>query len=420
MKRESHSVASGLQTFMTDAGWCWFQDPRAVIHEGTLYTGGVQGNGSGSAVVGRYDLEAGIVLGRDIVHREFDCDDHNAPVFYVRPDGRMLTVYARHHRDNRHCYRISEPGEPLVWGEERVFRHDYPGGGNVTYMNLFKLQAEDKLYNFYRGIGWNPCYMTSCDEGETWGEPTHFIRSDFSARPYARYASDGVDTVHVLFTDAHPRDFGNRIYYAAFRGGKYYRANGALIKDLQADGPLRPSEAERIGTTGSGEPRGDSDPANSAWASSIVLDASGKPHVAYSLHLGPQDLRFRVAHFDGTRWQDREVAFAGRCLYPSESSYTGGITLDPVDPFRCVISTDVDPSTGETSGSRHEIYSTRIGPADDVSTLKWEPLTAGSDLRNIRPVIVNDAKRRVTLWMRGRYDSFTDYETNIVGLVEAR
>lgn len=50
---------------------------------------------------------------------------------------------------------------------------------------------------------------------------------------------------------------------------------------------------------------------------------------------------------------DREVAFAGTCLYPRESSYTGLITLDPEDAQSVYISTDVDPSTGVSTGGTH-------------------------------------------------------------------
>lgn len=32
---------------MYNAGWCWFQDPRAIIQDGKLVIGSVAGNGIG-------------------------------------------------------------------------------------------------------------------------------------------------------------------------------------------------------------------------------------------------------------------------------------------------------------------------------------------------------------------------------------
>jgi hypothetical protein len=99
----------------------------------------------------------------------------------------------------------------------------------------------------------------------------------------------------VSYTDGNPRQYGNSIYYARFRAGAFYRADGSRIKTLK-DGPLRPSEAERV-FAGSGEPgRGASLSApRSAWTSSIALDAQGNPHIGYTLYVSNTDHRYRVA-----------------------------------------------------------------------------------------------------------------------------
>lgn len=115
--------AHGFTVFMQEGGWCWFQDPRAIIHKGKLFLGSVRGNGTGPALVGVYDLEARKALGTVVMRDNFDRDDHNSPVFHARPDGSILAMYARHHRDTRHHYRISDPENPLQWGEEMTFDH---------------------------------------------------------------------------------------------------------------------------------------------------------------------------------------------------------------------------------------------------------------------------------------------------------
>lgn len=406
--------------FMREGGWCWFQDPRAIIHRNHLFVGAVQGNASGPALVGVYDLDARAPIGTVTLRDNFKRDDHNSPVFHVRPDGSVLAVYAYHNNNKTHYYRISEPGNPLRWSDELTFEHDYPNAGNVTYMNLVAPGENGTLYNFFRGIDFNPCYITSTDHGKTWGNPTHFIQSELEGRhrPYVRYAGGDNGTVHLSFTDGHPRNFGNNIYYAAFRDGRFFLADGTPVNTVPQGKPLRPSQADLI-YRGSGEPgtRADLSAPRSAWTSSIAIDSAGHPHIAYSLYLSNADHRYRLASWDGTRWIDREIAYAGGCLYDRESSYTGLVSLDPTDPSTVVISSDCDPATGKPH-SNHEIYRARINNTDDISSIRWTPVTRNSPVRNIRPLVVRDGKRRVILWNRGDFRTYTDYQLDTVGTIE--
>jgi hypothetical protein len=415
--------ASELTTFMEDGGWCWYQDPRAIIHDGELFIGAVKGNGTGPALVGVYDLEKDQPLGTVLMHDGFDRDDHNSPAFHIRPDGSVLAVYAKHSRELVHYSRISDLSDPLKWSEEVVHERTFTNPKDrVTYMNLYELRSEGKLYNFFRGINYNPTFVTSADHGKTWSEPVHFFQNEVGGRhrPYPRYTSNGKDTVYVSITDAHPRNYGNSLYYFEFRNGNFYKADGTLIKNLAADGPLLPSEADKIyiGSETQEKPEGYESVPNSAWTSSIAVDRAGCPHIGYTLYLSNNDHRYRIASWNGTEWIDREVAFSGKCLYERESSYTGLISLDPLDPTVVFISTDVNPATGEDTGGKHEIYRARIQPDDDISTIQWEAVTKNSPVRNIRPVILRDGDTRVVLWQRGEFNTYTDYDLDTVGFVE--
>jgi hypothetical protein len=264
--------------------------------------------------------------------------------------------------------------------------------------------------------------VTSVDQGQTWGGAKHFIQSEVAGRqrPYVRLAGNGVDRVHVSFTDAHPRNYGNSIYYALFRNGKFYKADGSLIKDFEQGEPLRPSEADLVfkggGESGRGKHGGSADRA--AWTSSIVYDVHGHPHIGYSLYLSNTDHRYRIASWDGKKWIDREVAFAGKCLYERESSYTGLITLDPIDPTYVVISTDVDPTSGEDHGGKHEVYRGKVQIGDSTESIKWEAITKDSPVRNIRPVIVRHEDLRAVLWNRGEFVSYANYQLDTIGFLE--
>ena len=409
-------------TFMKDGGWCWYQDPRAIIADGKLIVGGIDGQ-NGDVKVSIYDLAENKDLGTVMLHEKFEADDHNAPAFYARPDGSILAVYAKHANDHFHYYSISDPDDYTTWGEEQRFEHHYQGGWGITYMNLYYMEDEGLLYNFFRdGETINPGYITSDDHGETWGNRTHLITDELGwDRPYARYYKMDANTVGISFTDAHPRQYGNNLYYAAFRDGAFYKADGSKVKDL-ADGPLKPSEAELIyrGSETKDKPAGFDSVPNSAWCCAMASDAKGRPVQGYTLFNSDDDHRYRMAFWNGKRWVDREIAYGGSCLYHAESSYTGLLSIDPTDASKVAISTDVDPSTGTSLDGPHEIYVADIRSGSRPKTIRWMPITKDSKVRNIRPILVAGDGYRVLVWLRGNYRTYTDYDCDVVGIVLER
>ena len=405
-------AAPAVRRFARNGGWCWFQDPRAIIHNGKLIVGSVSGSGSqaGDVRCSVCDLKAGSDLGTFVLHPKLQSDDHNAPAFYARPDGRILAVYA-YHTSPAHYYRISEPDDPTRWGPEQAFKHPH----SISYMNLYYHPPDDTLYNFYRDTmgTYCPAYLTSRDHGQTWEIGGQLIAHGLSGRhrPYPRYSADS-QWIYVCFTEAHPQEYpaGCGIYFAKFRGGKFYKADGTIIKDLARGGPLRPGEAEQVLA---GEPD------RSAWTSSISTDAAGRIFIAYSVRRSPSDHRFRYACWDGKRWHNYPVAYAGAGLYPHAYDYTGLITIDPTLPGRVYFATNVDPTHGtcNTSGKHEMVEATT---ADLGRTWKFMPLTRNSPVTNMRPVCVVGQEHVAVLWMRGRYSTYVDFDTDIVGFIRRR
>lgn len=419
-KSVTPKVDSPIITFMPDGGWCWYQDPRALIHHGKLILAGLSGR-SGDVKISVYDLEAGKNLGTVVLHEKFERDDHDVPALYARPDGSILAMYAKHAKENVHYYRISDPEDYMKWGPEQRFVHDFKHQTGVTYMNLYYMKDQGLLYNFFRdGPTFNPSFMTSADHGDTWGNRTHFIADGLGGRnrPYARYLQRDANTVGVSFTEGHPRNYGNSLYYADFRNGAFYKVDGTKIKDLAA-GPLLPSDAEKIylGAETWEKPKGSESVPNSAWTCAAAIDSHGFPHLGYTVYLSDSDHRFRLATWNGTTWDDREIAHAGKCLYQKESSYTGLMAFDPESPERIVISSDVDPTNGKNSGGVHEIYAADVGLKGSVTTIQWSPLTAGSRHRQIRPIFVAAEGYKVLLWLSGPWNTYIDYQSDAVGMI---
>lgn len=376
--------------------------------------------------MGIYDLEKEKHLGVAVLDVGFEADDHNSPVFYARSDGRILAFWAMHGKENKHYYSISDKDNYLVWSEKKVYTHNFERSG-VTYMNLYQIENQGLLYNFFRdGPTYNPAFITSADNGDTWSKnSTHFIADEVKGRnrPYARYTQINNNRVGVSFTDGHPRRYGNSLYYAEFDGTDFYNVDGSKIKDLD-DGALRTGEAEKI-YTGSEvhdvKPEGYGSVPNAAWTCAIADDKHDHPHIAYTLYNSNIDNRFRLATWTGKEWNDREIAYAGECLYPREASYTGLMALDPDEPENIVISSDVAPSTGKSLGGKHEIYMANVKPNDNTETIDWQQITFNSSYKNIRPIIVSGDGYKVLLWLGGKpWRTFKDYESDVMGYVLER
>jgi hypothetical protein len=175
-----------------------------------------------------------------------------------------------------------------------------------------------------------------------------------------------------------------------------------------------------------------------AWTMDLELAPDGSPVTVFSVQRGGAafrgkrgadgdgtDHRYHYARFDGSRWVQHEMAFAGSRLYANEDDYTGLAAIDPQDPNVVVISTNADPVSGAplistADGRRHwELYRGRT--ADGGATWTWTALTKNSTRDQLRPIIPSHpGGPRILLWLAGDLKTFTDYRLDVCALVEAR
>ena len=429
-----------IVTFNDDGAWSWFQDERAIVDSGKLIIGSVAAGTNdqsrkGDIEVISYDIGAGSKKLFQLHDRLLDAggayDDHNSPALLVRPDGRLLAVYSMHGPENRFYYRIStRPHDATSWQPERAFTPSE--SSRITYSNLHYLSKENKgrgrVYNFYRGFNdsYKPSYAYSDDWGETWIAGNIFIDvpARFRHRPYVKYASDGIDTIHIFYTEGHPRDFDNSTYHIFYRDGRLHRSDGTVIRSL-TEGLKDPTEGTRIFK---------GDPDNVAWVSDVQLDAARRPYVAYSVQKnsaglpprsGGEDHRYRYARWTGKEWVDYEIAYAGSRLYAGQDDYTGNIALDPVDPNVVYISTNADPASGKplissSDSQRHyEIF--KGATSDGGKSWRWTAVTSNSVVDNIRPIVPKwDGEQTALIWLRGKYAAYIDYDLDVVGTITTR
>ncbi len=435
-------------TILTDnGGWCWFQDERALIHNGALWVGSVASDGGadgqhrgGNVQVTRYDLTTGDTACFVLAER-LESDDHNAPALYVRPDGRILALYSKHSRDNLARWRITtNPGDITTWEPEQTFVN----GSDYCYNNVYSLTKHgDRLFNFHRGLDRNPNYLVSNDHGDTWRyggkllswvpDPTDPKATGRDGRrPYLRYASNHTDAIHFVTTEDHPRGYDNSVYHGVARliDGQMQitRSDGTVIGPL-ADSPdavIQPTDLTRVF---------DGDAHRVAWTVDLRLDAQGHPVALFStqrgdadvrddIHAGGGDLRYHYARWEGARWDEHEIAHAGQALYAPEVDYPGLGAIHPLDPGVVVISTNADPVTGapliSAADQRRHYELFRGVTADAGRTWAWSPITRDSRHDNLRPIIPpGDAGRPPLLWLRGRLRNFCDYDLQVVLLPDA-
>lgn len=413
-----------------NGAWCWFQDERAIVN--TAHPGGpmllftsISAGQPDSPERGDLDLhwlqlDSGDKGSFELADR-LEQDDHNVAALHLLESGNTIAVYAKHGSDTQVRYRISEGEDPSLWSRERTYQERE----GVTYSNLLTAGQDRMLLNFSRSRGWNPNFIVFDEQSESWKYGGRLLASE--GRPYVKYtnSSDG-QYVHVVATDQHPRDFDNSIYHGFTDGQVLWDSYGTVLDpDLTDQEAAAPSGMTLVF-------KGDAD--NVAWMADVETDQNDQPVIAFSVQKdgkglpprqGGADHRYHLARFMNGEWVQHEIAFAGERLYPFEDDYTGLVAIDPMDPNYLVISTNADPETGvplisAADGRRH--YELFEGVSkDDGATFKWRPLTHNSSEDNLRPIIPSwDSTRRVILWMRGAYRSYTDWDTQIHALINKR
>src|SRR4030095_8811581 len=102
----------------SNGAWTWYNDPRALFHNGILYFGYVRTDGR--SVLSTFNQQTGAKV--DLWTSALaEFDDHDNSGLLVRQDGRMLALHARHGADQFFSYHYSfttNPVSPTNWSSE--------------------------------------------------------------------------------------------------------------------------------------------------------------------------------------------------------------------------------------------------------------------------------------------------------------
>ena len=419
-----------------NAGWCWWQSRRAVISGNTLLVGSVPNkrgaNGTTRVTqVLSMNLDTMRTQTATLALNPYRDDDHNSPGLVVDPGGSVTAAFTGHGDDGTIRVRRTTSVAQNSWETlPNLTPPAHAGTNRVTYANL--VRSEGLLWNFTRRD--NRTWASwSADNGQTWDgawllfEGTWTFGEQARQRPYVLFtANPSQDRIDFVTTNGHPRDIRSAALYSGYlKDMKVYRTDGTLLGAL-GDGPgYRPRDLTQVYA-----PPLTNDPVTDVafsdsdlWGSDLIADAQGNPVVTFSLRepsgssVAGKLYRhwYYWARWNGTAWAVTRVSAAGSELFGSEADYTGLISVDPSDPYRVVMSSDVDPVTGKPLVSladlkvHYELFEGRS--TDGGTTWAWRPVTENSKSDNIRPLLASAPSGRWALvWMRGTYSSWLSWD----------
>jgi len=427
---------TNFATLLTDGAWTWFNDPRAIFHNGILYFGYVRAS-DGRSALNTFNLASGQTSNL-WTSSLTQVDDHDDPGLLAKQDGTLLAIYSRHQSDQFFTYRLSSSTNPVSaanWGAEQTNNTGMTVSVGMTYANPFQLTNESgKIYNFGRYINYNPNVFTSTNGGTNWATPQVLIQTGSgSTRPYVKYCSDYNSRIDVLYTDAHPDNYTNSLYHIFYQSNSIYKSDGTFLKSF-ANIPLLHDSGER-GTViyqynDAASTNFDQWVATGrAWCWEIGYQTNGAPACVFQAKVDNvtgtnwSDARiyYYYARWTGTNWQKKFIAQAGRPLYNGQPDYGGGIGLDPQDVNTIYLSTDaanpfdLSTVTNVPLGNHHEIW--KGVTTDGGLTFNWQAITTNSTVDNLRPYVPRRfGGEPCVLWFRGTYTSYTAFSTSVVGL----
>ena len=408
---------------VADGAWCWFQDPRAVHFVGArdrTYIGYV--TSAGDVDVVSQDAGTALLI-HTTLHPRLQADDHAAPGLVILPDRRIGVFYSPH-TGSAMYYRISLHSEDITgFGPELTVSTNTGSLVGYTYANPIYLPAEHRLYLFFRGGNSLPA-MTWTTDYLHWAKSVTVVVPNHTpafTRPYVKYATNGLDTIGIAFTDGHPDELSNAgrpnsVYEMKLKGGVLRTPDGApvtvpdttIVSGAAAPhtGPAH-TDWLRANPASGGLVYQDRGTAP-AWLEATAFDPQASPVIVYSTYQNDANGQYRYAKWNGTSWADAPIVGAGGTISPDDPQYSGGADIARTDVGTVYLSRET--STGSKDWEIERWHTATAG-----ASWSHTAITQASPVKNIRPVAPWGPPGEISvLWMSGRYtDWAAGYSTQL-------
>ncbi|MCD8049435.1 MAG: BNR-4 repeat-containing protein [Clostridia bacterium] len=393
---------------------CWFADPRSLTYKNEelginrTYVGYIDVHGSIKAT--QYDNNTG-ETSEVLIRSNFQPDDHDNPTFLALPDGRIMIFYSRHTDESCFYYRVSkEVGDITTLGEEKYLKTD----NNTTYPSPFILSADpDHIYLCWRGINWHPTIAQldipdeNGDTQFTWG-PRQILKStaqSSNCRPYAKYASNGVDKIMISYTATHPDNVStNPLYF------NYISIPDMVLRDIYGNKVSDLTDSSDLFTISGSEGATNYSVVDRTsnvrdWLWEVAIADDGYPVIAMvKIDSTKKNHTYYYVKFTGSGWTKVELPCeAGNTTMHTSSTeycYSGGMSFDKANPRIIYTSMPVQGIFGKV----WEIV--RFTMNEDYTAIEsMDYITSNSKENNVRPYVSygsEEGDMRLT-WMNGYY-----------------
>jgi BNR repeat-containing family member len=443
-------VAGNLIQFNDNGNWTWYSDERSIVDKaGGKIVVGSDGNGAGmggsarngaieaavfdllSGTSKRYTMLAGGILG---------ADDHNAPAFLLRPDGKYLAQWTGHNQNYLSYFSVFDG---ITWGSYTTFDWQALGATSsemASYSNPHYLSVEGRTYTFVRSLDIKSMnILVSTNYGDTWtyyGKLNRSYPGSGYNPGYYKFCDNGKDRIDFICTESHPRDTLTSIYHGYISNGMSFKTDGTVVDSNLNDtnAPLS-SDFQLVFSNGTVMPPGMTN--YRCWDDDVqryddgTIECIISARINQFAHIGGYpdqenpDHAFFFCRWDGTKWTPTYLCQAGYKLYSAEADYVGLGALSPNDPNTIFISTRYDPravqpgvtDTSPPYSAFHEIW--KGVTTNHGASFTWTPITQNSTHDNLRPIVpVWDDNDIALIWFRGTYDTAQIIDGTPVGLVE--
>jgi hypothetical protein len=448
----SDRVAGNLIQFNDNGGWSWYMDERAIVDAagGKLIAGsdatgaGVGGSSrSGGVEAVLFDLQSGTSQRSTLfIGSPLGPDDHNAPAFMLRPDGKYLSQWTGHNNNFLSYFRVYngtawQPYTTFDWATVGAVANE-----QASYSNPHYLSAENRTFTFVRSLDIKSMnILVSSNYGDTWtyyGKLNRSYTGSGYNPGYYRFSDNGVDRIDFICTESHPRDTLTSMYHGYISNGMSFRTDGTVVDSNLNDtnAPLS-SDFMLIFANGTVMPPGQTN--YRCWNSDVqrypdgTVQAIIHARINQFEHTGgypdqeDPNHAFFFCRYDRTNWTTTYLCQAGYKLYSAEADYVGLGALCPNDPNTLFLSTKYDPravtpgvfDTNQPYSSAREIW--KGVTTNHGASFTWTPITRDSVRDNLRPLVPAwDANNTALLWFRGTYISAQSIDAAVVGIVEHR
>lgn len=397
----------------SDGAWTWYNDERVIFHNNIFFANYVKHNGNTAVTAFSVEKWSSCHAQKEKILSSWNPkDNHNNGALLPLKDGKILASYAKHGDESQHFYqrKITIPRwDECKLGEEKPFKLAKTDNG-LIYQNLLCLSDEnERLYNFFQGDNFNPYFVYSDDDAESWSKPIEFISAAANTKlqPYIKYVTNGKNRIDFLYADGTRNEKQNNIYHIYYQNGNFFNSKGKRLRSISEikNKPIAPNEGTLVYN-------GNSDHCWS-WYYDLEYDENGQLFTAFiSLPRGnnKSNMRYWTAKLIGKRWEVEKIAYAGSNLSSGKQNYVGGVALHPHNSQQLVISTDVNPATGiALPNHKYQLFK----GTKTNGKWGWKQLTFDPIYDHLGPVIVRGDKKAL-FWLTGTYRSHKNYETDIM------